>query len=211
MTVQPGNVSSLNMNLTIAGLNFAYSYNYASWLVTSKGNTVALHTRSMTNNVIVAQVAQGIGSIAFKFGKFWHYEFSGTPAQGTALPSASPMNYTISESKYTVYHVTVSDMDPGGQNIVLNGNSSIYIIGQHSGTVKYATWNLVNVTNNKIYTSSNVVASLSFLAPIDLYFASAISNIDANNAYPPNILFCGTKGSNDFGQNIPFVSIYLIP
>ena len=213
--VQPGNVYSLNngqgINLTVSGLKSTYHYTYASWLVTSKGNTAVLQTLSMTNNVIVAQVAQGIGSIAFNFDKFWHYEFSNIPAQGTALPSASPKNYTISESKYTVYHVTASNFDPGGQDIILDGNSSIYIIGQHSGTVKYGTWNLVNVTNNKIYPSSNAEASLSFLAPIDLYFAGTISNIDTGYAYPLNILFCGTKDSGDFGQNIPFVSIYLVP
>jgi hypothetical protein len=70
---------------------------------------------------------------------FWHYEFSGTPAQGTSLPSRSPKNYITSEGKYTVYHVMLTDLGPFGKNIVLNGNSSINIIGQHSGTVKYAT------------------------------------------------------------------------
>lgn len=213
MTVQPGNVSSLYVNLAIEELNSNITYSYSSWLVTSNGNTVALQTQTITNNVIVAQVAQGIGSIAFNFDKFWHYEFSNTPADGTALSSISPKNYTIPGSKYLVFHVTVSDMDPGGQDINLNGNSSIYIIGQHSGTVKYATWNLVNVTNNKIYPSSTASASLAFAQPVDLYFSGQISGaqIDANNAYPLNIMFCGTKGSNDFGQNIPFVSIYLVP
>ena len=163
------------------------------------------------NNIIVAQTAQGIGSISFSFEQFWHYEFSGTPAQGTPLPSASPQNYTISEGTYTVYNVVLTDLDPLGENIVLNGNSSIYIIGQHAGTVKYATWDLVNVTNHKIYPNSSVQYNLQFGVPTELYFSNTISSIDTGHLYPLNILLSGMKGNNDYGQNVPFVSIYLVP
>lgn len=210
--VQSGTNFTLSAVLSVSGVNATASYNFASWLITARGNVVTLQQTTLTNNVIVSQVAQGIGSIAFNFEQFWHYDFSGTPAQGTTLPSASRMNYTISESNYTVYHVALTDLDPLGQNIVLNGNSSIYIIGQHSETVKYATWNLVNVTNNKIYPSSGVQYNLLYGVPSELYFSGAIgSSIDPNNPYPLNILLCGTKGNNDYGQNIPFVSIYLVP
>jgi len=69
----------------------------------------------------------------------------------------------------------------------------------------------VNVTNNKIYPTSGVRYNLSYGVLTELYFSGAISSIDYNNAYPLNILLCGTKGNNDYGQNIPFVSIYLVP
>jgi hypothetical protein len=209
-SVQGGGVFPLNVNMSVSGVNSVAAYTFASWLVTARGNVVPLQQIIVSaNNIIVAQVAQGIGSISFNFDQFWHYDFSSTPAEGTVLPSANPLNYTVSESKYTVYHVMLMDLDPNGQNIVLNGNSSIYIIGQHSGTVKYATWNLVNVTNNKIYPSSNARNTLMYRVATELYFAGMISSIDTDNAYPLNILLMGTKGASDYGQNIPFVSIYL--
>ena len=209
-SVQGGSIFTLNVNLDVSGVNSNASYTFASWLITTRGNVVALLQRTMTNNVIVAQVSQGIGSIAFDFEQFWHYEFSvWQPAQGTALPSPSPLNYTVDSSKYTLYHVVLTDFDLLGYNIILNGNSSIYIIGQHSGTVKYATWNLVNVTGNKIYPTSPVQYFLPHGVPTELYFGGSISGVDQNNVYPLNILLFGTKGPKDYGQNIPFVSIWL--
>lgn len=104
----------------------------------------------------------------------------------------------------------LTDLDPLGENIVLNGNSSIYIIGQHASTVKYATWDLVNVTDHKIYPNSGVQYNLQFGVPTELYFSNTISSIDTGYLYPLNILLSGMKGNNDYGQNIPFVSIFLI-
>jgi len=209
--VQGGNLFTLNVNLTISDMNPYATYSFASWLITGRGNVVPLQQIIVSpNNTIVAQVSQGIGSVAFDFERFCHYEYGvSQPAQGTALPSPSPLNYTVDSSKYTLYHVVLTDFDLLGYSIILNGNSSIYIIGQHSGTVKYATWNLVNVTGNKIYPTSPAQYSLLYGVPTELYFGGSISGVDQDNVYPLNILLFGTKGPKDYGQNIPFVSIWL--
>ena len=65
----------------------------------------------MTNNVLVAAISEGIGSVAFDFEQFYHYEFSAKPADGTPLPAIAPYNYTLSESKYNVLHVAVTNYD----------------------------------------------------------------------------------------------------
>lgn len=208
LVVAGGESIGETFDVPVSNVAIQGKYSYASWLITARGNTVVLAPLK-TQEIVVAQTAQGIGSISFNFGQFWHYDFSSEPAQGTALPSQNPQNYTISEGQYNVFHVALTNLDPDGQSIILNGNSSIYIIGQHSGTVKYATWSLVNVTNNKIYPSSSVQYTVPFGASVGLYFANSIGGIDTNNAYPLNILLCGLKGENDYGQNIPFVSIFL--
>jgi hypothetical protein len=105
----------LSFNIIVGGLRLTGAYSFASWLITGRGNVVPLQ-KSTLSNIIIAQTAQGIGSISFSFEQFWHYEFSRTPAQGTPLPSASPKNYTISDGKYTVYHVVLTDLDPLGEN-----------------------------------------------------------------------------------------------
>jgi hypothetical protein len=210
--VAAGAVFSLDVNVPVSGIavNSSKSYNFSSWLITTRGNSVPLIESTVGSNITISQTAQGIGSVAFDFDKFWHYEFGvWQPAQGTPLPLLSPLNYTVDSSKYTLYHTVLTDYDLLGYDIVLNGNSSIYIIGQHSGTVKYATWNLVNVTNNKIYPTSPVMYTLPYGVPTELYFGGSISSIDADNVYPLNILLFGTKGPKDYGQNIPFVSIWL--
>jgi len=181
---------------------------FTSWFVTARGNIVNLE-----KGVIVAQLAQGIGSISFDFEKFWHYDFRSKPSDGTPLPPKSRNNYTISANNYTVFHVMLVNLDPLGEDIVLNGNSSIYIICAQRSTVKYGIWNLVNVTSNKIYPNSHAQYYLKYGVWTEVYFAGnplTILNPDVNTAYPLNILLFGRKGNNDYGQNIPFVSIYLV-
>lgn len=200
-----------SVTIPVNGCRLSGNYDATSWLITTRGNTIPLPKQTvLSNNIIIAKVSEGIGSVAFDFEQFWHCDFSSVPAQGTTLPARTPTNYTLSESKYNVLHVTVTDYDLLQEPITLDGNSSIFIIGEHSGTVKWDKWQLVNVTNNKIYPASPVSASLTFAQPKDLYFANMISSIDTFNTYPLNILLYGTKGHNEYGQNIPFVSIYLV-
>jgi len=211
--LQPGNVYSLSINLPVSGVIKDYNYSYASWLVTSKGNTVALQKQLVSSdNIIIAAVAQGIGSVSFNFEQFWHYDFNGIPAQETSLPSIAPQNYTVSKSKYNVFHVTITDFDLLKNDIILNGNSSMYMIATQNsgGSVKYTVWNLLNCTNGKLYPTSGVQVLLNYSRPTDVYFGCQMDNkIDAGATYPVNILLSGTKGSNDWGQNIPFVSLYV--
>jgi len=209
-TLKAGNVTTFTSNVLVQNAVSGDSFNI--WFVTARGNTIPLE-KTQGQGVIVAQVAQGIGAIAFDFEQFWHYEFSGTPAQGNPLPSRSPKNYTISKSKYTVFHVVVTNFDPLGKDIVLNGNSSIYILCAQASTVKYGTWSLVNVTANKIYPSSPAQYRLTYKNTIEIYFAGIpnfTGGVDVNTVYPLNVLLFGRKGNNDYGQNIPFVTIYLI-
>ena len=208
--LKPGEKLSLRgsraIKTEINGSDASHIFN--SWFVTARGNTVPI---TKTAGIIMAQVSEGIGSISFDFEQFWHYDFSTQPADGTPLPSKSSNNYTISANNYTVFHVVVTNLDPLGKDIVLNGNSSIYIICAQKGTVKYGTWGLVNVTANKIYPSSNAQYCLKYLNTIEIYFAGKLTqNPDLNTAYPLNVLLLGRKGNNDYGQNIPFVSIYLV-
>ena len=208
--LNPGQVLNLNGTnaIEVTVPNAGSSDNFNVWFVTARGNTVPL---TKSQGIIMAQVSQGIGSISFDFEQFWHYDFSTQPADGTPLPSKSPNNYTVSANNYTVFHVVLTNLDPLGKNIVLDGNSSIYIICAQSATVKYGTWGLVNVTANKIYPSSGAQCYLKYENMIEIYFAGKLKqNPDLNTAYPLNVLLLGRKGNNDYGQNIPFVSIYLV-
>ncbi len=200
-----------SVTVPVNGARLSGNYDVTSWLITTKGNTISLPKQTaLSNNILIAKVSEGIGSVAFDFEQFWHCDFAALPTDGTTLPARTATNYTLSESKYNVLHVTVTDFDLLQETIVLDRNSSIFIIGEHSGTVKWDKWELVNVTNNKIYPNSPMSLTLVYGQPKDLYFAGMISSIDTGSTYPLNILLYGTKGHNEYGQNIPFVSIYLI-
>lgn len=217
ITLKPGyNITTSNK----VALGQLAGESLSCWFITARGNSISKNggTLSTTINnfpttVVGSLVSQGIGSIAMNFSYFWHYDFATKPADGTLLPSRTKANYTVSQGNYTIFHVVLANYDPEGKNITLDGNSSIYVIGSHSQTVKWGIWGLVNVTNGKIYPSqTNFKANLTLGVQTELYFAGTVSSssIDSNAVYPLNIMAVGTKGGSDYGQNIPFVSVYLV-
>jgi len=225
ITLKPGNVTTLsdpayNIPLANSGGDLL-SY----WFITARGNTISEHQGTTinynteitnppgSNSANYSMVSQGIGSVAMNFSQFWHCDFALKPADGTLLPPRNSLNYTVSETNYTIFHVELADYDPLGEDITLNQYSTIYVIGPHSGTVMWGFWNLVNVTGGKIYPSlSGFKVTLPLGVQTDLYFAGSLPSktIDPGNVYPLNILLYGTKGTSDYGQNIPFVSVYLV-
>ncbi len=216
ITLKTGNVTTLSGSTAITvPLANSPGDSLSCWFVSGRGNTIFKNPFFAANTVYWnANVTQGIGSISMDFAKFNHYDFGGPPAPGTSIASyLSPSNYTISQGMNTLFHVVLTDMDPLGQNITLDGNSSIYIIGQNNGnTVKFLTANLVNVTLGKIYLSSPAAYTLPLSMPLDIYFygsTATLGNLADGHIYPVNIMLFGQKGGSDYGQNIPFISIYV--
>ena len=215
--VQPGNVYALNIDLTVSGLisgsNSTYSYNYASWLVTSNGNTVALAQRIVSSNVIIsAQVAQGIGSISMDFKAFKYYDFgSGSFSNGTVLPSPT-ISYTISASHNTILSLQLTNFDNSTSDITLYSQSNVWIAYTQAGSMKSAWWNIANVTNDR-YISSFSTLTLHYATPVTVYFGPGPQiggGSGPSGVVPVFILLYGKIASNDFGQNIPFVAFYMI-
>jgi hypothetical protein len=211
--VQPGNVYSLDINLTVSGLisgsNSTYSYSYAAWLVTSKGNTVALQQQIVSSTVIISsQVSQGIGSISMDFKAFRYYDFgSGYVSNGTILPSPK-ISYTIPNSNKTILALQLTNYDNTTRDITLNNNSYVWVITPQAGTVKPAAWNIANVTSGR-YINSFSTQTLQYGKPITVYFGPSSPGFASSalpTIVPVFILLFGKIGPNEFGQNIPFVA-----
>jgi hypothetical protein len=211
--VQPGSIYSLNINLTVLGLvsgpNSTYNYNYGSWLVTSKGNTVALQQQIVSSNVIIsAQVAQGIGSISMDFKQFRYHDFgSGNVANGTILPSPKS-SFTIPNNNNTILALQLTNYDNTTQDITLNSNSYVWVITPQAGTVKPAAWPIANVTGGR-YIDSFSTQTLQYGKSTIVYFgpsAPSFAQSSLPTVVPVFILLFGKMGTSDFGQNIPFIS-----
>ena len=62
MSVPAGAPYQFNVSICVPGAIAGQGYSFASWLITARGNVVALlQARTFTNNIVVAQTAQGIG------------------------------------------------------------------------------------------------------------------------------------------------------
>jgi len=211
--VQGGSTFTLPpLNLTVSGFNSNFTYSFASWLITARGNVVPLQqTIVSANNIIVAQVSQGIGSISMDFKQFRYYDFgSGYVSNGTSLPS-SKNSYSIPNSNNTILAVLLTNYDNTTQDIILNANSYFWIITPQAGTVKPAAWNIANVTNGK-YINSFSTQTLQYGKPTIVYFGPSSPSFAASalpTVVPVFILLFGKIGTDDFGQNIPFIAFYI--
>ena len=227
ITLQPGNITFLpspKYNVPLPNLQ-GDIYNF--WFITARGNLISVNpifaasTASTAPPYFNANVTQGIGSVSMDFNKFNHYEFSSSP-DGYDLNSytVTNKNYTLTAKKFLVLHIVLTDLDPDPSqpNIMLNGLTALYFLGAtssgQSSSVKWGYWKSLNVTSDRIvHLGWNVQYSLIWGQPTDIYFyASGGQNGDSdwpNGLYPMNIMVFGTKGNNDYGQNIPFVSVYM--
>ncbi len=192
--------------------------------VTTTGNFTVNGNTTVYNigggSTTYSNVSQGIGLIAFDFKGFSHIDLGSQPSTNNYLLSNFIKTYTLSQSHFIVMHVTLTNFDPQEQLMYINPGSAIYYVGSHSGTTKYNSWGLLNVTGSSStgwylndatqnpYPASYV---LPYGVPVDIFFGG-VGNTGGGvdpNVYPLNIMVYGKLGTNDYGQNVPFVAAYI--
>ena len=206
--LKPGDVTTLSgstaVNVTLAN---SPGDSLSCWFISARGNTISKNPLSAGNNIVFANVAGGIGSISMDFKQFTHYDFTSKPGDGTTLVNEK-FTYTILGTNYTIFHVVLTNLDPSGQDINLTKDSNMWAITPFSATVKGDAWMILNVTGGKVYPSStNYFQILPNGNSADVYFGPAQGTRSAGNVVPLNILLFGKLGSNDYGQNLPFIAL----
>jgi hypothetical protein len=228
IVLAPGNTTTINESVTLPN---SEGHSLSCWFVSERGNTISeksmniINNYSESSNTTYAAVAGGIGLIGFDFKGFRHYDVV-APEAGWIPDDNYPVGtldgflktYHIKPfPQYTIFHVVLTNYDPGEETMYLESNSAIYVIGSHSGTVKYHTWNVINVTGNEttgysLNPSITANYSLPYETPVHVFFAGenpkAGADIDIGRVYPLNILVHGKLGIEDYGQNVPFVTLY---
>lgn len=204
--VPSGNLFTLpNVSLKISGISPNATYTFASWLITARGNVVPLQqTIVFANNIIVAQVAQGIGSISMDMKQFTHYDLDSSPNNGTDI-GAPNHSFIVPKLKYTFFALLLTNCDPSGQNINLTSNCYIWVPTAQSETMKSDSWSIAKIVGNK-YMTGFTYQILPWSIPTWVYFGATQPKWDVG-VLPVNICLFGKIGSADYGQNIPFVSV----
>ena len=206
-----GNIIS-QYSLVLASLGTTnVTNNYLIGNFTNNGNVSNVYNVGGTSTTY-ANVSQGIGLIAFDFKGFSHQDFS---SQTSAPLNNLQKSYVIYSGKYTVFHVSLTNFDPSQAIMSLNVSSAIYVIVTQGAAVKYGWWTAVNVTGTSQsgYTvnpsNTNVNYMLNYSVPTDVFFAGSpgFSGGFVSGVYPLNIMVFGKLGTNDYGQNVPFVAV----
>lgn len=166
-----------------------------------------------------AGVAQGIGSIAMDFAGFKVYAFSSKPGVDSVLPA--PSSFDVSKNSYLIFKVPVWNVDPDERDIVLSKDSRVWASITQQSTMKSGSFKLIDVNDatGKIVALSRDSVPLPYTddtestPPLVLYFGYDVKGTDITNDFPQtvplNILLYGgiDGGLNNYGQNLPFVSI----
>ena len=210
-------VGSSGLNVTILGAD--PSHNFASWFVTAKGNTIPLEKEQ---GIIIAQLAQGIGSLALDFYTFRHFTY--VSSDRLANYPTGNIGFSAPSGTFIAFGIVVTNLDPSKQTIILNSNSTVWLYFPLVPGTKLV-WYIVKVESNGTIASSYSPISIAYGETKLLVFASSTAGSFSptsrvgispsgslqNNPCAVNLLLLGTIGTRDYGQNIPFVSLYVTP
>ena len=217
ITLGAGSPLEQEFNVTLAEISPTGSYAFSSWFITSLGNTVPLKQVN-TDEILVSQTTQGIGSLAMDFQDFRYY----------TVNNKQLVNYPLGSSGYVVttgtgsaiaFKVILTNLNYQTKaDIVLSADSVFFSIFPTSAQqVRGSYWYIVNVDGQGMISSSYSNVTLRYNVPTAVYFASANSIKSSVVFYPSspsysgtspiNLALIGSKGGQPFGQNIPFVSV----
>jgi hypothetical protein len=218
--LKAGTNTTLYAHVKIAGVRSGLTYQFAVWLITGRGNVVPLE--EYTGKILIASVAQGIGALSIDFENFKYYNVT---KQGSYYIL---VNYPNGASGYMVnqggdgiaFEVTLTNLDEKERIIVLSPASVLFsMFPTTEQQIRAAFWYIVNVNDAGIISNAYSPIALPYGVKTKLYFASSRmisggatflpSKASFTKTAPVNLALIGTIGGSPYGQNIPFVSIYI--
>jgi hypothetical protein len=134
-------------------------------------------------------------------------------------PSAGSSGYSIGSDHFVVFGITLTNNDPNRREISLSLNSQLFFLNTTNATNSFAFYVVSTDGNQPIRTvlSAYSTISLQYNVPKTVYFASATpknfipeivqSQGGNQRIFTINLALLGIVGSDQFGQNIPFVSV----
>jgi hypothetical protein len=192
------------------------SHTFSSWFVTARGNTIPLEGEQ---NVIIAQLSQGIGSLALDFYTFRYFEY--TSEYDLKNYPIGNTNFTIPHNTPIAFGILLTNLDPSKETIILDMHSQVWLYCPEviGGTkAEPPVWYIVNVNENGTIQEPYSEISINYGEAKLIIFASktpgTFSKIElthqdyANKLFAVNLMLHGKLGDIDYGQNIPFVSVY---
>jgi hypothetical protein len=194
---------------------------FSSWFITARGNAVPLEKE---RGIIVAQVSAGIGAIAMNFANFKYYNVSkvGSSYILDDYPNGRTGYVIIQPSSGGIaFQVSLTNYDSSKRNITLYSGSVLFTIfpvlpQQPRGSM----WYIVNVDSNGVICNTYTPIKLIYGVETSVFFASAVELKEGNiftptkasytGTAPVNLALIGRLGNDYYGQNIPFVSVYIV-
>lgn len=198
--------------------------------------TTIVYPSTQINNTIYAQVSQGIGAVAMDFDDFryYHAEKIGPTwwinSSSAELPDGTGGYYlTDTQDHGVVFRLNLTNWDAQMRNITITSHSAFWMISPTSNPQQPRSdwWYVVNVEPDMGVIVSTTASwwrnvTLPYGVPTSVYFAStadvatlstatkfAVNVPSVGNAGAVNLMLFGNIGDGYYGQNLPFVSMYV--
>ena len=196
INLNPGESLILNdSDALIVSLQGASStHEFTSWFVTARGKIIPIEKK---DTVVVAQLSQGIGYISMNFKSFRYYL-----VENLSKPYYS---FEVPAKKETVFAVYLTNLDSQHRDINLTKYSCMWVAIPDSNAM--SSWPITKVVNGTLVDFDYQV--LEYGKPTLVYFGPKSAASLSGHIAALNILLYGKIGSADYGQNIPFIAIYL--
>jgi hypothetical protein len=211
INLNPGVRQPFTMVVNILGAN---STNFNAWVVTARGNKVNL---AETQRVIIADVAQGIGSMSLNFPEFRYFTY----ASGIRLenyPNGNK-NFSVPNGPDIAFGALLTNLDPSKQMITLSKYSLVWLYTMKAPG-QQPPFYIVKVSSDGTITSPYSEITVAYRETKLIVFASGNAGSFTKNSIVAaakdspaaiNLLLLGTIGTRSYAQNIPFVSLYILP
>ncbi len=198
ISLSPGDSVSRSIAVTVPGALPGYGTSNG-WLVTTRGNLVPIERQK----VVVAQVSEGIGSIKMDFNSFRYYYWN---ADNSLTPWDEGIKSFTVPCQRLVFGILLGNLDEDGRTIILDSRTLMHMYSPKMASSTVA--GIVNVDDGEVQTSWTNV-TLPYGGTRWIFFAiESVPGSFKGEACAVNLILLGTIGDQDYGQNIPFVSIY---
>lgn len=200
INLNPGETLPVTIRVSIPDVSSTGTLN--GWLATARGNLVPLQREEI---VVTAQVALGIGSVMMDFDRFKYYIYHSTNKSLTPWDEGTPSFNITAKGKEIVFGVLLSNYDQYRRTITLDPHSLLWTYSAVPGL--RATWQITNVASNGTIIETYTPISLAYGESKWLFFGP--EKTSGTGAVAVNLILLGKMDDQDYGQNVPFVSIYV--
>jgi len=184
---------------------------FTAWFITARGNRIPVE-----DEVVYAQVSQGLGSLVMDFDNFRYYLYQKSNSTLLNYPEGN-VSFNIPQGAYVGFGIFLRNEDPKKRTITLDSHSCFWQPGREA--LGELGWFIVNVD------PSSGIVDEEFYSPIvigygDVKMLVFLSSSDIESGFltaktPTKrvtvatfLLLHGFIGSDDFAQNIPYVSLF---
>ena len=205
LNINSGQTITKEITVTVPGA-YDGDNEFNGWFITARGNRVPLEQKELGSTVIVAHVAQGIGSVSMDFSDFRYYEVVGNVLQN--YPQGDSAFHV--ETKIDAYlSVLLTNYDPEGRQLILYSSSLLWVYFPTQGTEIYWPISAIDYDTGVVspYDDDNPII-LDYEDSARIFFGSAkLPSSTTGESSAVNLILLGTIDGEEYGQNIPFVSI----